>query len=104
MLMNKRSTCLGVLPIRGTLCLSSSIINIAVYFLSCQLRSCNLFTQHSYLPSFGRETSLVNIMGQRSIFPPLFTPPLLSALLFCCNHYYFPLLCLILCKQQDRRD
>ena len=74
--------------------------------LQChQLPSCNLFTQHSCLSFFGRETSLVNITGPRSIFPPLFTPPLFTAFIS------FPLqspslfpVCLILCKQQDQRD
>src|SRR3954471_23778809 len=36
--------------------------------------SCDLFTSLALLSSFGRETSLVKVMGPRSIFPPLFTP------------------------------
>src|SRR4051812_21683803 len=45
------------------------------------------------LSSFGRETSLVNIMGPRSIFPPLFTPSVyILFLLFSCNHHYHYLL------------
>src|SRR3954470_14689786 len=35
----------------------------------------------AFLSSFGRETSLVNIMGPRSIFPPLFTPSIYFLLL-----------------------
>src|SRR4051812_30817941 len=50
-----------------------SIVSIGLRPQSCQLPICNLFTLHSCLSSFGRETSLVNIMGPRSIFPPLFT-------------------------------
>src|SRR3954464_10723030 len=59
----------------------------------------------AFLSSFGRDTSLVNIMGPRSIFPPLFTPPLYFIVVsFCCiYHYYLPLR-LTLCKQQGRRD
>src|SRR3954465_3597231 len=51
-----------------------SIVSIAVRLSSCQLPSCDLFTSLALLSSFGRETSLVNVMGPRSIFPPLFTP------------------------------
>src|SRR3954465_9031072 len=40
-----------------------SIVSIAVHFKSCQLASCDLFTSHNSFSSFGRETSLVNIMG-----------------------------------------
>src|SRR4051812_48484498 len=41
------------------------------------------------LSSFGRETSPVNIMGPRSIFPTLFTPAIYFLLyfLFSCYHY-----------------
>src|SRR4051812_2427276 len=84
-----------------------SIVSIAVHFLSCQLPSCNLFTSHSCLSSFGRETSLVNIMGPRSIFSPPFTPSIYFLLLlynFSHNYHYHYLLCLILCKRQDRKD
>jgi hypothetical protein len=52
-----------------------------------------LFTSHSCYSSFGRETSLVNIMVSRSIFPPLLLPQFLL-LLFpfsCIHYYYFPL-------------
>src|SRR3954469_16175734 len=105
-MMNKRSTCLGVKTIRLSLYLSCSIISIAVCSYYCQLPNCNLFTQHSCLSSFGRETSLVKVMGPRSIFPPLFTP------LIFIDFVYFPLqitttiftCVLILCKQQDQRD
>ena len=58
------------------------------------------------LSSFGRETSLVNIIGPRSIFPILFTPTinLLLYFLFCCYHYHYYAMRFILCKQQGRRD
>src|SRR3954465_13879206 len=57
------------------------------------------------LSSFGRETSLVNIMGPRSILPPLFTPSIyfLFLLSVAATITFLPL-CLILCKQQGRRD
>ena len=57
------------------------------------------------LSSFGRETSLVNIMGPRSIFPPLFTPLLFTAFVSfpLQSPLFFPLH-LILCKEQDQRD
>src|SRR3954467_8201630 len=66
-----------------------SIVSIAVRFQCCQLPSCNLFTSHSCLSSFGRDTSLVNFMGPRSIFPPLFTPSIYFLLLLssCCYYY-----------------
>src|SRR4051812_6741988 len=51
-----------------------SIVSIAVCLESCQLHSCDLFTSLALLSSFGREKSLVKVMGLRSIFPPLFTP------------------------------
>ena len=76
-----------------------------VQFWSCQLPSYNLFTLHSCLSSFGRETSLVKVMGPWSIFPPLFTPSIyFPVFTFCCSHHYHYILCLILCKQQGRRD
>ena len=50
-----------------------SIVSIAVCFKSCQLPSRDLFTSLALLSSFGRETSLVKVMGPWSIFPPLFT-------------------------------
>src|ERR1041385_5631235 len=58
------------------------------------------------LSSFGRETSLVNIIGPQSIFPILFTPSinLLLYLFFCCYHYHYYPVRFILCKQQGRRD
>src|SRR3954467_5667934 len=58
------------------------------------------------LLSFGRETSLVNIIGPRSIFPILFTPTinLLLYLLFRCYHYHYYPVRFILCKQQGRRN
>src|ERR1041384_903280 len=78
-----------------------SIVSIVVPSESCQLPSCDLFTSLALLSSFGRETSLVNIMGPRSIFTPLFTPSvyfqfLLSVALLS--------LALILCKQQGQRN
>src|SRR3954464_10962355 len=60
----------------------------------------------AFLSSFGRETSLVNVMGPRSIFPPLFTPLVyfLCLLSVAVTTIIFLPLCLILCKQQGRRD
>src|ERR1043165_5895509 len=73
-----------------------SIVSIAVPSQSCQLPSCDLFTSLALLSSFGRETSLVNITGPKSIFTPLFTPSiyfqflllaaLLSLVLILCNN------------------
>src|SRR3954471_23997911 len=56
------------------------------------------------LSYFGRETSLVNIMGPRSIFPPLFTPAIYFLLyfLFCCYHYHYYPVRFVLCKQQGQ--
>src|SRR4051812_32621654 len=50
-----------------------SIVNIAVRFnpINCLAVICLLHI--AFLPSFGRETSLMNVMGPRSIFSPLFT-------------------------------
>src|SRR3954470_19839928 len=72
-------------------------------FGTYQLSNCNLFTQHSYLSSFGRETSLVNIMGPRSIFPPFFTLQSLTAFVYFLlqSPLLFPLLCLILCVNNN---
>src|SRR3954467_11968596 len=57
------------------------------------------------LSYFGRETSLVNFMGPRSVFPPLFTPSLYFLFYFLVAVIItFYLLCLTLCKQQGRRD
>src|SRR3954462_10724667 len=59
----------------------------------------------AFLSSFGRETSLINIMGPRSIFPPLFTPSIYFLLLLSVAAIIIFLPCvLILCKQQGRRD
>src|SRR3954464_548593 len=56
------------------------------------------------LSSFGRETSLVNITGPRSIFSSLFTRSIYFLLLLSTiYHYHYPLR-LILCKQKDWRD
>src|ERR1041385_7014878 len=55
------------------------------------------------LSSFGRETSLVNITGLRSIFSSLFTRLFTFLLLLSsCYHYHYPL-CLILCKKRPER-
>src|SRR6187399_3535125 len=58
------------------------------------------------LSSFGRETSLVNIMRLRSILPSLVTSAIYFSLLFTIAniiyHYYH--LRLILCELQGRRD
>src|SRR3954471_8487027 len=57
------------------------------------------------LSSFGRDTSLVNIMGPRFILPPLFTPSIYFLLLLpvAATINFLPL-CLILCKQQGQRN
>src|SRR3954463_9682741 len=53
-----------------------SIVSIAVHFnpVNCPPRI-------AFLSSFGRETSLVIVMGPRPIFPPLFTPSVYFLLL-----------------------
>src|SRR6187399_521244 len=58
------------------------------------------------LSSFGRETSLVNIMGLWSILPSLITSAIyFSAFTYYCNYtYHYYHLRLILCKLQGRRD
>src|SRR3954464_5466822 len=59
----------------------------------------------AFLSSFGRETSLVNVMGPRSIFPPLFTPSVyFPVLYFLLQSPLLLSLVLILCKQQGWRD
>src|SRR3954463_9979867 len=59
----------------------------------------------AFLSSYGRETSLVNIMGPRSIFPPLCTPSIYFLLLLSVAATIIFVPCvLILCKQQGRRD
>src|SRR3954468_19548379 len=80
-----------------------SIVSIGLPLESCQLPCCNLFTLHRCLSSFGRETSLVNIMGPRSIFPPLFRPSIYFLLLLSSCSYHYPFICCI-CKRQCRRD
>lgn len=86
--------------------LSCNVVSIGLRSWSCQLPSCNLLPRIAVLSSFGRETSLVNIMGPRSILPPLITPSIYFLLLFpsCSHSYHYYLLCLILCKRQGRRD
>src|SRR6187399_3283558 len=58
------------------------------------------------LSSFGRETSLVNIMRLRSILPSLITSAIYFSLLFTIVKHYLSLLSLllILCELQGRRD
>ena len=83
-------------------------------------QSCNIVRTHNpvncpaviclpriaVLSSFGRETSLVNIMGPRSILPSLITSAISFTFLFtiCSNTYHYNHLRLILCKLQGRRD
>src|SRR3954467_11625268 len=82
-----------------------SIVRIAVRFNPVNCPAVICLPRISFLSSFGRETSLVNIMGPRSIFPPLFTPSVCFLFFtFCCSHHYHYLLHLILCKQQGRKD
>src|SRR3954468_22116968 len=51
-----------------------SIISIAVHFNPVNCPAVICLPHIAFLSSFGRDTSLVNVMGPRSIFPPLFTP------------------------------
>src|SRR3954471_15248928 len=51
-----------------------NIVSIVVCFNPVNCPAVNCLPRIVFLSSFGRETSLVNIMGPRSIFPPLFTP------------------------------
>ena len=67
--------------------LSCNVVSIGLRSWSCQLPSCNLLPHIAVLSSFGRETSLVNIMRLRSILPSLIT----SAI-------YFPFLLTIAAK------
>ena len=53
-----------------------SIVSIAVVFNSVNCLDVIYLHRIALLSSFWRETSLVNVMGPRSIFPPLFTPSL----------------------------
>src|SRR3954463_2661880 len=50
-----------------------SIVSIVVHFNPVNCPAVICLPRIAFLSSFGRETSLVNIMGPRSIFPPLFT-------------------------------
>ena len=79
-----------------------SIVSIAVCFNPVNCPSVICLPRIALLSSFGRETSLVKVMGPRSIFPPLFTHSIYFLFSF-----QLPLslsLALILCKQQGRRD
>ena len=83
-------------------------------------QSCNMVSSHNpvncpaviclpriaVLSSFGRETSLVNIMGPRSILPSLITSTIYFTLftIICIITYHYYHLRLILCKLQGRRD
>src|SRR3954467_4065972 len=71
---------LPFLAAKNTLVCARNLVNCpAVIFLPCIV----------VLSSFGRETSLVDIMGPRSIFPPLFTPSIYFLfLLSSCRYYY----------------
>src|SRR3954469_6790577 len=82
-----------------------SIVSIAVRFKSCQFPSCYLFTSHSLLIVFWER----DITSERHGTPvhistTVYTLGLLSVFTFCCSHHYYYLLCLIVCKQQGRRD
>ena len=86
--------------------LSCNVVSIGLRSWSCQLPSCNLLPHIAVLSSFGRETSLVNIMRLRSILPSLITSAIYFLLLLTIAntiyHYYH--LRLILCELQGRRD
>ena len=62
--------------------LSCNVVSIGLRPWSCQLPSCNLLPHIAVLSSFGRETSLVNIMRLRSILPSLITSAIYFSLLF----------------------
>src|SRR3954466_14068427 len=82
-----------------------SIVSIAVCFTPFNCPTVICLPCIAFLSSFGRETSLVNIMGTRSILPPLFTPSIYFLLLLSVAATIIFLPCvLILCKQQGRRD
>src|SRR4051812_17173478 len=58
-----------------------SIVSIDVCFNHVNCPTVICLPRIALLSSFGRETSLVNIMGPRSILPPLFTPSIYFLLL-----------------------
>src|SRR3954466_1522545 len=74
-------------------------------FVCSQLPSCNLFTLHSlFIVFWERDITSEhhgNLVHTSTI---VYTFNLLSAFTFSCIHHYHYLLCLILCKQQGRRD
>ena len=78
-----------------------SIVSIVVWFKSCQLPSCDLFTSLALLSSFGWETSLV-----KSRDPGPYSHHCLHPQFTFCLYFQLPLLslALILCKQQGRRN
>ena len=86
--------------------LSCNVVSIGLRSWSCQLPSCNLLPHIVVLSSFGRETSLVNIMRLRSILPWLITSAIyFSAFTYYCKNYLSLLsLLLTLCELQGRRD
>src|SRR4051812_45590393 len=80
------------------------IVSIAVRFNPVNCPAVICLPRIAFLSSFGRETSLVNVMGPRSIFPPLFTPSVYFLFFtFCCSHTII-ISCIDLCKQQGQRD
>ena len=86
--------------------LSCNVVSIGSRSWSCQLPSCNLLPHIAVLSSFGRETSLVNIMRLRSILPSLITSAIYFSAFYLLLQLYLSLLsfALILCKLQGRRD
>src|ERR1041384_2295763 len=58
-----------------------SIVSIGCGFNPVNCPAVICLPRIAFLSSFGRETSVVNIMGPRSIFPPLFSPSIYFLLL-----------------------
>src|SRR3954466_8856153 len=77
-----------------------SIVSSAVRFLSCQLRSCDLFTSHSLFIVFWER----DITSERHGTPSQFSTTVYTSVYFLLQSPLSLSLALILCKQQGRRD
>ena len=106
MLMNKWSTCLGVVPItiepltikqHNQHCGAIIILSIA---------NCDLFTRAQlFIVFWERDITSEHHVTQVHITTSAYTSIIFRFhLLFCCNHYYLPSCVLILCKLQGQRD
>src|ERR1041385_5403658 len=81
-----------------------SIVSIVVRLQSCQLPICNLFTSHSsFIVFWERDITSEHHGTPVHILIIVYTLIYFLVFTFSCYHYHY-LLCLILCKQQDRRD